>query len=193
MLNKNELTTRIIEKVRAACVERDIVNGAIGVCYEPSIATFQEWAGTPAGSLGELHFAEITKSQDTLCFDDDNKIAGDSLGIVAMKIAGVRRLMLAYEDEEILPTREQCTSGSLPDEMVITGTSNWKGAVAIEIGALGGYGCPFRGAKALTVYVGVSGGTEEQDEAAAWTALDVIKESIEQDFPNLMLARMFYD
>ena len=187
MLSKKELVDLIINKVRNACQEQSIESGAIGVCFVPEPGLIDEWMDAPRHSTGELYIAPVTEGGSTR-----PKKTSDCAGIVAMKIAGLKLLMEHYDEEGIIPARDQCTSGSLPNEMTGNGISNWKGAIAIQLGVRTGIGCHYRGNKALTVYVGVSGGTQLQDEAAAWTALDVLKEAIKDD-PDIMLARMYYD
>ena len=190
MLPKNDLFNILVNRIRIACEKQDIKNGAIGVCFLPVPGLVTEWMEALNFSICETHFAPISLFGNTAYREGDNEC--DGLAVVSAEIMGAKRVMQYYEDNFCTPSREQCTSGSLQNEMTGIGVSNRKGAVAIDIGVRTGIGCYYRGTKALTIFIGVAGGTPEQDEAAAWTGLDVIKAATKDD-PDVILARTYYE
>ena len=110
-----------------------------------------------------------------------------------MKIASARQL-LRYNRENLITetSREELTSGAIPEELVGIGMTKWKGCVAIPVGCLYGAAlCPHRGALVMNIYVAVSGGKQDQDEQAAWAALEVIKDFIDRE-DGYMLQRCLY-
>ncbi len=195
MLNvkRKAFVNAIIEQVRSKCHDLGISQGAIGVGISlDGFREWYEWAESPESASVELTIAPITAHGDTFCFDENGRIVEDGAGTVAAKIAGLRRLLISYDEEGgVLNSIDQYTSGALPERMVIPGTSNERGAVAIPIGQLIGGFCGCQGARALTVYIGVSGGTEEQNEAAAWSALPYVNDEVDKVY-GLMLSRAFY-
>ena len=186
MLNarRSEMVDAIFEMVRCACRDCDISFGAIGVgtVLEKRSRALFEWAGSPECANCEISTAPIAAGGDTLCFDENGKLVEDGEGTVLTKIAGLRRQLIFYDEEQIVPTRlDQYTSSALPDRSIIPGLSNQKGAIAVRICArdIGGYGFN-DGSHAITFYVAVSSGAPEKDEAAAWKALDYIRDEVEK-------------
>ena len=164
MLNvtRSDFVDTIIEQVRIKCRDLGFSQGAIGVgiCLENGFREWHEWAELPDSAGVELTIAPITAGGDTFCFDENGKITEDGAGTVAAKIAGLRRLLVSYDEEGYVPfSIDQLTSGALLEGMVIPGASNERGAVAIPIGQLIGGLCGHQGARVLTVNIGVSGGT----------------------------------
>ena len=196
MLNvkRNDFVDAIVEQVRCTCRDLGITQGAIGVgiSLENRSRGWYEWAESPESAGVELTIAPIAAHGDTFCYGEDGKITEDGAGTVAAKIAGLRRLLISYDEKGIVPfSVDHYTSGAMPERMVIPGTSNERGAVAAPIGQLVGGFCGYQGVSAMTVYIGVSGGTEEQNEAAAWSALPYISEEVDK-VDSLMLSRAFY-
>ena len=193
-IKRNQMVGTIIDIVRNACYEQGISHGAIGVgvaLAKKNRVTF-DWSEAPESAALELTIAPITSGDDTLCYDENGKITEDGAGTVAMKIAGLRRLLTYYDEEQVVVIKRfQYTSAAMPDQMVIPGLSKQMGAIAIEIGMLVGGFCAYYGECALTFYVAVSGGTEEQNEAAAWSALKYVDDEVQKD-PTLSLARAYY-
>ena len=197
MLNvtRSDFVDTIVEHVRQACHNFGFAQGAIGVgiCLENRFREWYEWAESPESAGVELTIAPITARGDTFCYDENGRIVEDGAGTVAAKIAGLRRLLISYDEEGDDPfSIDQYTSGALPERMVIPGTSNEKGAIAIPIGQLTGGFCGYHGSSAMTVYIGVSGGTGEQNEAAAWSALPYVSDEVDKVY-GLMLSRAFYN
>ncbi len=196
MLNitKSNFIDAIIKQVRSKCRNLGFSQGAIGVgiCPENRFREWYKWAELPESADVELTIAPITAGGDTFCYGEDGKITEDGAGTVVAKIAGLRRLLISYDEEGYVPfSIDQLTSGALLEGMVIPGISNEKGAVAIPIGQFIGGFCGHQGARALTVYIGVSGSTGEQNEAAAWSALPYISEEVDK-VDGLMLSSVFY-
>ena len=179
LISRTQMTGSIIEIVRAACVELGIAHGAIGVGVALAVrnrAMF-EWFESPENANLELSIASITGDGDTLCYGEDGKVTENGAGIVMEMIAGLQRWVTVCEREYRLPiTRNIYTSAAMPDDKVMPGDSNRKGAVAINVGMHDGIGCTMHGRKASTVYVAVAGGTDEENEKAAWSALDYIRD-----------------
>jgi hypothetical protein len=196
LISRTQMTGSIIEIVRAACVELGITHGAIGVGVELAVrnrAMF-EWFESPENANLELSIASITGDGDTLCYDKDGKVTENGAGIVMGMVAGLQRWVTICEREYRLPiTRDIYTSAAIPDDSIMPGDSNRKGAVAINVGMLDGIGCARHGRKAFTVYVAVAGGTDEENEKAAWSALGYIRDEVIDYKDGFMLERIFYD
>jgi hypothetical protein len=178
--DKDVVVSCIIKRVHEACEELGIKQGAIGVCIEPKKLYFGEWAGVPTLATHEIAIASVRRgSDDTLCYDENGNIVGDGAGVVCMKIAATKQMMHRYEEKLIpITSKEELTSGAVPKELSGNGLTQWKGCVAIPVGYLSGGGCGSRGEEAMIFYIAVSGGKQEQDEAAAWTALEVIRDTV---------------
>ena len=196
LISRTQMTGSIIEIVRAACVELGIAHGAIGVGVALAVRNrvMFEWFESPENANLELSIASITGDGDTLCYGEDGKATGNGAGIVMETIAGLQRWVTICEREYRLPiTRDIYTSAAMPDNKVMPGDSNRKGAVAINVGMLDGIGCARHGCKAFTVYVAVAGGTDEENEKAAWSALGYIRDEVIAYEDDFMLERVFYD
>ena len=191
-IDKSDLATRMADRVSAACVEHGIEEGAIII----SVTAAEGFADDPwfAGPKGFI-FSVNPKACDTGFGNAADGKNDRGMGRrTMMKVEGAKRAMGLYDEQGLdNPTPEQCTSGALPDSSVITGTCNWPGAVAIQIGRLSGPmcschgGCPYRGELFATIYVSVAGGPDGFDEKAAWAALSVIREEVDK-VDSLMLA-----
>ena len=183
----------IIQTVRLACGVQGINQGAIGVCIAPALESENEWANLPDGATDVLFTAPVNPFSDTtLCFEPEGYV-GDAAGVVAMKITAAKDLVAHYAKKGIVPPRELCTSGALLDELMGNGVVNWKGAVTIPICVFEGQagypvvsGCNIKTALAMNIYVAVSGGTEDQDENAAWSALKTIREIVDREAGYLL-------
>ena len=135
------------------------------------------------------YFAHVHDPE--LCYDENGKVTEDGVDTVGIKIAGLRRRLIFYDEEQIGVTeRSQYTSAAIPDWMAISGLSKKRGAIAIAINALVDTNT-FYGERAITFYIAVSGGTEEQNEAAALSALDYIGSEV-QKVPDLLLGSEAY-
>lgn len=190
-----EVITKIIDAVHDACETIGIKDGAIRVCIEPKSPDTAEWVHLPAFASMVDYVAPINRhTEDTLCCDDAGKVVGDAAGVTAMKIASVRQIMRSYREEDyVAQNREELTSGYIIKELVGHGMTQWKGGIAIPVGVLYGSGtCPHRGMLAMYIYVAVSGGKQDQDEQAAWAALEPVKEFIDKE-DGYMLQRCLYD
>lgn len=193
MKNPVELvTTVIIDEVQAACEKIGITNGAIGICIEPKTSETAEWVNIPPYAMTVSYVSPIDRlTEETLCRNENGDVVGDAFGVVGMKIASLRQLMRYYEKNNIVPKdKEQLTSGAIPEELLGNGLTKWKGGVAIPVGVLANsLVCPHMGTLAMYIYVAVSGGKQDQDEAAAWAALDVVREYIVNEEEEYMLER----
>ncbi len=170
------------------CYEQDLIHGAIGigVSLEKRDRAIFNWAEMPESAVFESTIAPITPDDSTLCYDENGEVTEDGADTVGIKIAGLRRRLIFYDEERIGVTeRSQYTSAAIPDWMAISGLSKKKGAIAIAINALVDTNT-FYGERTITFYIAVSGGTEEQNEAAALSALDYIGDEVQKD-PNLLL------
>ena len=196
LITRTQMTGSIIEIVRAACRGLGITHGAIGVGIAPAVrnrAMF-EWSESPENANLELSIASITGDGNTLCYDKDGKVTENGAGIVMEMIAGLRRWVTICERKYCpLMSRDMYTSAAIPDDKVMPGDSNRKGAVAINVGMLDGIGCTMHGRKAFTVYVAVAGGTDEENEKAAWSALGHIRDEVIAHEDGFMLDRIYYD
>jgi len=186
-VEKWEIASRIKDAVREACADQGITQGAIGITFAyPS----------PYRKL-EGYVYPVDEDGDTAGRDTDGRELGDCAGVVASKTAAVLKSIEYYTAEKKYPGRDKYTSGALPEEFVGIGRTNWKGGIGIPIGhRIGGGGCGGgcgrRGTHDFTIVVAVSGGKQEQDEAAAWAALDVLRQVADED-PSFMLARDFWE
>ncbi len=190
-----QLTSDILEAVRKEAENQGITQGAIAICFESLTPSIHEWLDLPEGAFSSTYtFPVVNGAEDTYLREDEKEVA-DCAGVVAMKIAAAKRSELkARTNSYAAPTRKECTSGGLDKTFVCDGRINWKGCVLYPLGVLAGCGgpCGNMGYQALNIYVAVSGGTEDQDEAAAWAALPIF-----QKFPmehlGFILQRNFFD
>ena len=196
-LRRPDMVAKIIEYVRGACQELDIERGAIGVGVIPlkRSKALRDWMQSAGDTAIECSIAPITPNDDTFCYNEiyENSIDGEGAGDVIMMILGLRRLLRCYSNKQAtIVEREGYTSRALPDSAVIRGISNMRGAVAIEV--LGHVGTPHAcyHEHVVTFCIAVSGGTEKQNEAAAWRSLDYIKSEIKHD-QVLFLPSAYYD
>ena len=195
MLNTNriQMVGIIIDIVRRECYEQGLIHGAIGigVSLEKRHRAIFDWAEMPESAVSEITIAPITPNDDTLCYDENGEVAEDGAETVGIKIAGLRRLLSLFDEEQIGVTeRSRYTSAAIPDWMVISGLSKKKGAIAIVINTLVDTHA-FYGERAITFYIAVSGGTEEQNKAAALSAFNYIDDEV-QKVPTLLLSSMVY-
>ena len=185
--NRNQMVGTIIDIVRRGCYEQGFIHGAIGigVSLEKRHRAIFDWAEMPESAVGEITIAPITPDDSTLCYDENGEVTEDGAETVGIKIAGLRRRLIFYDEEQIGVTeRSQYTSAAIPDWMAISGLSKKKGAIAIAINALVDTNT-FYGERAITFYIAVSGDTEEQNEAAALSALDYIDDEVRK-VPTLL-------
>ena len=179
---------RILEAVRSSCEEKGIRQGAIGICVSPVRLEETMWCNIPVG-VSEVQFiSSVIPFSDTALYFEKEGYVGDAAGIVAMKIAAAKRIMVEYADNDMVPPRKNCASGSVPEHLLGDGIVDWKGAIVVPIDRVDTsccnitYSCSHpHDVRALNVYVAVSGGTEEDDEAAAWAALGVINEILDDE------------
>ena len=190
-----EVVTEIINAVHDACEKLGITDGAIRVCIEPKTPETAEWVDIPPFASMAEYVAPINRhTEGTLCYDADGKFVGDTAGVTAMKIASVRQVLRCYQEEDyVAQNREELTSGCIIKELVGIGMTQWKGGIAIPVGVLYGSGtCPHRGMLAMYIFVAVSGGKQDQDEQAAWAALEPVMEFIDKE-DGYMLQRCLYE
>ena len=189
MLNTNriQMVGNIIDIVRRECYEQGLIHGAIGigVSLEKRNRAIFNWAEMPESAVFESTIAPITPNDSTLCYDENGEVTENGADTVGIKIAGLQQLLIFYDEEQIGVTeRSQYTSAAIPDWMAISGLSKKRGAIAIAINALVDTNT-FYGERAITFYIAVSGGTEEQNEAAALSALDYIDDEVRK-VPTLL-------
>lgn len=173
---------KVITSVKFQATKIGITQGAVAICFSPCSGVARNWLGTDA----DITITEPVSwgGRDTIYRKDDKEV-GDCAGVVAMKIAAAKRAKaLAEADHFHVRDRKELTSGALPEEYVGNGRINWKGAIAFPIGYNTGGPCVYAGAEAMTVYVAVSGGTQDEDEKAAWAALSAIREIIAFEHDN---------
>ena len=182
-MEHSEIVAMTVDAVRKACVEQEITQGAIGVTF------------AYPNKEQESYVEPVVEGGDTIGRDADGKELGDCADVVAAKVAGTLKSIEYYTAEKPYPGRDKYTSGALPEQFVGEGITNWKGGIGIPIGRFIGGGCGgccHRGVLNFIIVVAVSGGKQEQDEAAAWAALGVIREITDKG-PSLMLARDFWE
>lgn len=183
---------KMLAAVKAKANDIGIQQGAAAICFAPSTTMASDWLGC----LGNVTIVEpLYGCDDTIYRDENGKEVGDCAGVIAMKIAAAKRVKQLAEEDHGHPTkREELTSGSLPEELVGNGRINWKGAVAFPVGYLTGGYCRNAGVEAMTIYVAVSGGTQDQDEAAAWAALKTFRDIIHSERDNgWMVPRVLWE
>ena len=195
MLNTNriQMVGTIIDIVRRGCYEQGLIHGAIGigVSLEKRNRAIFNWAEMPESAVFESTIAPITPDDSTRCYGENGEVTEDGAETVGLKIAGLRQLLIFCDEEQIGVTeRSRYTSAAIPDWMVISGLSKKKGAIAIAINALVDTNT-FYGERAITFYIAVSGGTEEQNKAAALSAFNYIDDEV-QKVPTLLLSSMVY-
>lgn len=196
LISRTQMIESTIETVRAACRDQGITHGAIGVGVELAVRNeaMLKWFESPKNAGLELSVTPITGDGDTLCYGEDGNVTGSGTGIVMGMISGLQRWVASSEREyRRSMSREKYTSAAIPDDSVIPGDSNRKGAIAINVGMLDGVGCAMHGRKAFTVYVAVVGGTDEKNEEAAWSALGYIRDEVIAYEGNFVLEWVFYD
>ncbi len=184
-IGNREIAARITDAVREACVDQNITQGAIGVTF-----------AYPDNTL-DSYVDSVVKGGDTIGRDAEGKELGDCADVVAKKIASVLKSIEYYQAINPYPGRSKYTSGALPEEFVQQGMTNWKGGIGIPVGVRlwGGCGCRpcgYAGTDAFTICVAVSGGKQEQDEAAAWAALSVVRKIVKEE-PEFMTRRDFWE
>ena len=184
----SEFTEKILAAVRKEAKDQGITQGAIAIAFEGNADVMS--LPIPCG-MTTFTFP-IIEGGDTVFRDDEGGELGDCAGVVAMKIAAAKRAITYHEAEHCIATAEESTSGALPEEFNGNGRINWKGCVAFPVGVLVGGHCGHLGMEAGRIYVSVSGGKQDQDEAAAWAALSVIAEALEAEY-GCMLPRTFYE
>lgn len=183
---------KVLSAVKQEAARIGIEQGAVAICFSPKAGVASNWLGLP----GDVTITEpLAWGGDDTIYRKDDKEVGDCAGVVAMKIAAAKRNKMLAESDHYHPAeRVELTSGALPEEYVGNGRINRKGAVAFPIGFLTGCCCPNAGAEAMIVYVAVSGGTQDEDEQAAWAALPAIRKIIESEHDNgWMLARLLWE
>lgn len=188
IITVGKLTNMLLETVRGACERIGISQGAILIAFEAKMEIARKWLDLHES--GTLTFTfPVVKGADTIYRKEDGE-AGDCAGVAEMKVAGAQRAITYARDELRMPYPGpmESRSGALPEKLKGKGRSNWKGCVAIPIGYLVGGPCGNMGQEALVIYIAVSGGTEDEDEVAAWSALETISEIIAEE-DGWMLAR----
>lgn len=173
---------KVLSAVKQEAARIGIDQGAVAICFSPKAGVASNWLGLP----GDVTITEPLAwgGNDTIYRKGDKEV-GDCAGVVAMKIAAAKRTKMLADKNHFAPNeREELTSGALPEEYVGNGRINWKGAIAFPIGFLTGCPCFSSGAEAMIIYVAVSGGTQDQDEQAAWAALPVIREILDFEHDN---------
>lgn len=192
-LSTTGFAKKVLSAVKLEASRIGIKQGAVAICFSPQASVASNWLGTTS----DITFTEPLAwgHTNTIYCKDDGKEAGDCAGVVAMKIAAAKRAkMLAEAEHHNASSRKELTSGALPEEYVGNGRINWKGAIAFPIGYHTGGPCYNMGSEAMIVYVAVSGGTQDEDERAAWAALPVIREIIEFEHENgWILNRLFWE
>ena len=190
-ISVNGFARKVLAAVKIKASNIGIRQGAAAICFSPSSNVARSWLGLP----GDVTITEPLYGFEGTIARKDGEEVGDAAGVVAMKITAAKRVKsLATTDHGHPKERSELTSGALPEELVGKGRINWKGAVAFPIGyQTGGY-CPNAGSEAMTIYVAVSGGTQDEDERAAWAALKAIREIIRSEHDNgWMLPRVLWE
>ena len=174
-VNMESLVNAIVSRVRTKCREVGINQGAIGISIVPQSEEARKWAFVSTNDVSLDTIVPVIEGKDTL-IEFDGKIVGDTTGIVGMKIAAAKRVMKEHRKNGTEPTcRKECTSGALPEEFAsLDGLVNWRGGVTIPLLRHDVSQKPVVNVEVMTIYVAVSGGTEDQDEEAAWEALNVV-------------------
>lgn len=185
-----EFAEKIITAVQQEANDLGITQGAVSVCFSPCSGKAADWLGTDA----DISITKPVTGTSTI-YRENGRESGDCFGIVAEKIAAAKKVLMTATDDHFQPLdRTELVSGSLPEVCIGDGRVNWKGCVAFPIGYHTGHPCVNSGADAMTIFVSVSGGKEEDDEKAAWAALSVIREVIDESHDDgWMLARILYE
>lgn len=178
-ISKESLAAAIVDAVRQGCREQGIKQGAIAVCFEPSIGAAHSWLKIPHSFDSVTITAAVNPDYGTIYTDENGKEAGDCAGVVAMKICAAKRAIMHYRKKHFFAEKEESTSGAMPEQYVGNGRINWKGCVAISVGYNTGGWCCNAGTEAMIIYVAVSGGKQDQDEAAAWYCLDTLRKEFD--------------
>ena len=192
-ISVSDFAGRVLCAVREEAKNQGIALGAIAICFAPTANLTREWLNMPEDAFGETSVTytfPIVDGDSTIYTDADGNEKGDCAGVVAMKIAAAKRAIMYHNDDHYLATRQEHTSGACPEQYNGNGRINWKGCIAVPIGYLTGGWCGRQGSDVMTVYVCVSGGTQVQDEAAAWAALPVIRDIINKE-DGYMVHRSF--
>ena len=189
-ITNTKFAGKIVAAVQQKAKEIGITQGAVSVCFSPCSYKGIEWLGIDA----DITITKPIEGESTI-YRENGTESGDCFGITAEKIAAAKKVLTIATDDHYQPlNKDELSSGSLPEVCVGDGRVNWKGCVAYPIGYHTGYPCVNSGAEAMVIYVSVSGGKEEDDEKAAWAALSVIREVIDESHDDgWMLARILYE
>lgn len=176
---KESITAAIIDEVRQGCKDQGITQGAIGVCFEPLIGAACNWLGIPHSFDSVTFTVAVDPDRGTIYIDENGKEVGDCAGVVQMKICAAKRAIRLNRADHYISEREESTSGSMPDDLNGNGRINWKGCVAIQMGYHTGGWCCNAGTDGMIIYICVSGGKQDQDEAAAWYGLKALQDNFD--------------
>ena len=192
-ITPSDFAGRVLCAVREEAKNQGITQGAMAICFAPTANLTREWLNTPEGTFGEASVTytyPIVDGGSTIYADADGNEKGDCAGVVAMKITAAKRAIMHHDASHHLASRQEHTSGACPDQYNGNGRINWKGCIAVPIGYLTGGWCGRQGSDVMMIYICVSGGTQIQDEAAAWAALPVIRDIINKE-DGYMVHRSF--
>ena len=180
---------QIVAAVRAAATKGGVPRGAIGV----------KWVFPDGDAMREnMVIMPLVPGGSTLYYDADGNLVGDCAEYARMKIRAADKAAEYWGSQSngVRVEADKYTSRAMPEQFNDDMRINWGGGVRIDIGILVGGECGMRGELWGKVIVAVSGGTEDQDEEAAWAALPIVKSGLStyiSDGQCMMLAVCFYD
>ena len=165
----------IVTAVRAKAAELGLKDGALAICYNNTPDHSEGCSPVAFDGLkrGEdrMRIFHLSENGSHIVRDEDGKECYQCFGIVAMKIAAAAKVFFS--------TNRQCILSSEADEVQnIPGRVNWGGCVLYPIY----YGHNHIEDFCAKIYVAVSGGTDEEDEACAWAALEPIRKGLKGCF-----------
>ncbi len=162
----------VLAAVRAKAAELGLKNGAIGICYnnargyagDGTVITFEDL------EPGEdrLRIFQLSEGGSHILRDENNNEIVQCFGIINQKIAAAAKVYKDSDGECIL-------SSEAKEEDDIPGRKSWGGCVLYPI--------HINHRLCGKIYVAVSGGEEDEDEACAWAALQPMRAALLGCYP----------
>lgn len=192
MCSAETLVGDIMSTVRQKCAAQG-AKGVIDVYIEPRLVEMADWAGASAGKT----FSELIDPNDENGWSDETGIPLRPEALSADKLLAMARVNYWIREAAGSCAKDDLTSAALQlsDDAWLEDGARRRGAVAIPVGMISGryLGCPHRGEVGMLIYVSVcTDAIEDQDEQAAWSAVDVVKEAF-RCRNDVVLIRCLYE
>lgn len=170
-LDERNLVDDIIMNVRIAADAIGLTDGAVAVCVHDFMTR---------DSFDELVVAQLSEDGD-YCLYEQGALVCDCYGVAMMKLRAAQAAYLKCEERWCQDCVKYYKSASLDSADEVPGRTSWNGAVCYPIVAHDYTYCMNGGRLAQTITVAVSGGTEKQDAALAWSVEAMIRAHAERN------------